>query len=232
MVLDSTGRAVAFARVRGEGLGERVADDSGRFLLAMQRSGPIRLEARRVGFHPLMSRVQIAGDTTLHLVMAALPASLAKVEIEAEATVRSLELAGFYQRLRDKKVGSNTGHFILPDEIEKRRGSVTQVMMGIPGIHITMHREGGRESRSRDYLAVFGNSRKAGRSLCAMTVYLDRVRLSPPGTLNDRFPPPVDISEFVTLREVAGIEVYTRTNFPPEYALLNGTCGVVLLWTK
>src|SRR5688572_32084946 len=80
-VADSTGRPVAFARVTGEGAGERVADDSGRFLLVMPKPGPIRLEARRVGFHPLLTRVEIRGDTALRLVMATLPASLAKVEI-------------------------------------------------------------------------------------------------------------------------------------------------------
>jgi hypothetical protein len=230
MVLDSTGRAVAFARITREGVGERVADDSGRFLLAMQRPGPIRLEARRVGFHPLITRVQIANDTALRLVMATLPASLAKVEIEAEATVRSLELNGFYRRLRDKNVGANTGHFILPEEIEQRRGSVTSIVTGIPGLRVERFRA---TERSREYQGLFGNSRRArGGALCAMTVYLDRNRINPPGSLLASHQGPADINAEVTLREVAGIEVYTRSNAPPEFSMLNGTCGVVVIWTK
>ena len=236
-VADSTGRPVAFARVTGEGAGERVADDSGRFLLVMPKPGAIRLEARRVGFHPLLTRIEIRGDTTLRLVMVTLPASLAKVEIEAEATVRSLEMNGFYRRLRDKKIGANTGHFILPEEIEKRRGTVLQVMQGTPGIHIMRYQLGGDRQRppQLEYMAAFGNSRKSGRALCPMAVYLDRMRLSPPpGSegLAERYPPPPDIAEYVTLREVAGVEIYTRSNAPPEYSTLNGTCGVILIWTK
>jgi hypothetical protein len=84
-----------------------------------------------------------------------------------------------------------------------------------------------------EYWALFGNSRKIGNALCPMTIYVDRVRLSPLAAgPYGRDNAPVDINSYVTLRDVAGIEVYTRTNMPAEYMLLNGTCGVVLIWTK
>ena len=231
-ITDSTGAPVAFARVTAEGLGERVADDSGRFLLPLDRAGARRLELRRVGFNPLFTRVNINGDSALHLVMTPLPASLAKVKIEAEAAVVSLELAGFYQRLRDKERGANTGHFITPEEIERRRGSVTQVVTGLPGLHVERFRPN-ESGTSSEYIALFGNSRRP-TARCAMAVYVDRIRLQPPPEvrLDRRDPWPPDINGAITLREIAGIEVYTRSNAPSEFALLNGTCGVVLIWTK
>jgi hypothetical protein len=231
-VVDGGGQPVSFALVSADGLGDRVADDSGRFLLPLPRAGPIRIQVRRVGFHPSESRVSVERDTALRFVLTPLPASLAKVQIEAEATTVSLELAGFYSRLREKERATNTGHFILPEEIERRRGSVTQVVTGIPGLRVERYKP--RGAYSSEYVALFGNARKfSGNGLCPMTVYLDRVRLQPPGgALGSENPPPVDVNDYVTLREVAGIEVYTRSNTPSEFALLNGTCGVVLIWTK
>src|SRR5690349_16675561 len=109
-VVDTAGNAIAFARVSADGE-SRVADDSGRFLLKVPQEGTVVLVSRRVGFHPSELRLRIANDTSIQLVMKPLPASLAKVEIEAEATVVSLELAGFYARLREKERATNTGHF-------------------------------------------------------------------------------------------------------------------------
>ena len=231
-VTDVSGTPVPFARITAEGSGERVADDSGRFLLPRSRTGPMRLEVRRVGFTPLLTRVDINRDTSLHLVLQPLPTTLSKVQIDGQAMVTALDLAGFYQRLRDKERGANTGHFITPEEIERRRqGSVTQLVTGIPGLRV------GRFKRSEspaanEYQALFGNSRK-GRAMCSMTVYVNRVRLVPPdddGLAREPLPP--DVNGAVTLSELAGVEVYTRSYAPPEYAMLNGTCGVVLLWTK
>jgi hypothetical protein len=230
-VVDTTGNAVAFARVTAGGE-SRVADDSGRFLLRVPRAGVVELTGRRVGFHPTELRLRIAKDTSVQLVMRALPASLAKVEVEAEATVVSLELAGFYDRLREKERATDTGHFILPEEIERQRGSVTQVVTGIPGLRV--ERVKTRGQNSSEYLGLFGNARQfSGNGLCPMTVYLDRIRLQPPGgALGRENPLPVDVNEVVSLRDVAGIEIYSRANTPFEFAMLNGTCGVVVIWTK
>jgi hypothetical protein len=55
-----------------------------------------------------------------------------------------------------------------------------------------------------------------------MTVYLDRIRL--PGR---------DLDFIVSPTTVSGIEIYPRgAGASAGYQLLNGTCGVVLVWTK
>ncbi len=41
------------------------------------------------------------------------------------------------------------------------------------------------------------------------------------------------IDEFVSLDKIAAVEVYARANLaPPEYATMDGGCGVVAIWTK
>lgn len=64
-----------------------------------------------------------------------------------------------------------------------------------------------------------------------MTVYVDRVRVSPirvRGTLYDE-----SINSLITPTTLSGIEVYPTTlNAPPEFPPVPETCGVVLLWTK
>ena len=232
IVSDSAGRRVSHALLSVDEVGDRVADDSGRFLVVLPKSGVVRLRTRRVGFHPTETRLVVERDTTVQIVLRPLPASLAAVVVEAEATVTSLELGGFYARVRDKERGTNTGHFIMPETIEQRRGSVSQVVTGIPGLRVERFKPPG--SNTQEYVALFGNARAFSRTgLCPMTVYLDRIRLQPPGgALGRSDPPPVDINDAVTLREVAGIEVYSRANVPFEFAMLNGTCGVVVIWTK
>jgi len=61
-----------------------------------------------------------------------------------------------------------------------------------------------------------------------MTVYLDRVRIVGKFGSTDDF-----VNEIVVPSSVAAMEVYPRgTGAPPEFQSMNGSCGVVLIWTK
>jgi hypothetical protein len=222
VITDSSGSPIAFAQVRGPGVDPRVSDDSGRFRFTMRKSGRLSLEIRRVGFRPLELTVPVvATDTALALIMHPLGATLETVRIEAEATVRSLELHGFYDRLRERERGTNTGHFIMPEEIEARRGTikVTQLVQGIPSMRVVKISAGAGSS----YDALVG---AAG---CPMMIYLDGQRLN---RLGGGVLQPVNIEWLVTTRDLAGVEVYTRANAPDRYRSFALNCGVVLLWTK
>jgi hypothetical protein len=62
-----------------------------------------------------------------------------------------------------------------------------------------------------------------------MTVYLDGIRII--GKLNPRAEDPVNL--MVKPNEIAGAEVYPRgIGAPPQYQSLNGSCGIVLIWTR
>jgi hypothetical protein len=62
-----------------------------------------------------------------------------------------------------------------------------------------------------------------------MTVYLDNMRIV--GKLGRV--PDDSVNQIVGVTHVAAMEIYPRAvNAPPAFQPLNGTCGVVLIWTK
>jgi hypothetical protein len=62
-----------------------------------------------------------------------------------------------------------------------------------------------------------------------MTVYLDGQRLN--ALTSDAGP--VDVDALVLPSAVAGIEYYeTGNRLPLKFTLVNGSCGLVLIWTK
>jgi hypothetical protein len=220
IVTDSSGRPIAYAQVRGPGVDPRMSDDSGRFRFSMRKAGPLAFEVKRLGFRPLQVKLSIGADTTLDLVMSPVTVSLATVRVEAEATVDILEFRGFYGRLRDHVKGTNTGYFVMPEEIEGRRGAnkVTQLLQGIPNLRVLKIIRGGG---SFDTFVGPGG--------CPMTIYVDGQRLN---GLGGGMLQPVDLEWVPTTRELAGVEVYTRANAPGQFQQFALNCGVVLLWTK
>ena len=63
---------------------------------------------------------------------------------------------------------------------------------------------------------------------CTMTVYLDNIRIVGRLTGPDDY-----VNEIATPNHIAAMEVYPRgVGAPPQYQALNGTCGIVLIWTK
>jgi hypothetical protein len=218
-VTDSTGRAIPFALVRVGTTGERITDDSGRFDAAVRNTGRLPIAVRRVGYRALETTLAGLPDTSITLVLAPLAGNLETVRIVEDQTVNSLELNGFYRRMREKTRGANTGHFITPEDIERRPVSrVTQLVEGLRGVQVLLI--------SPKSYAVFGTNR------CPMEVYLDGARLTELRGVGGSERIPTEFDHLISTTSVAGIEVYTRANIPEQYRALNATCGVVLIWTK
>jgi hypothetical protein len=224
VVVDSTGRPIAYAQVQGPGVDPRTSDDSGAFRFTMRKAGPLRLQVRRVGFRSLDARFSVGADTTLTLVMQPLAASLETVRIEAEATVQSLEIHGFYDRYRDRIKGTATGFFIMPEEIEGRRGAIkaTQLIQGTPNVRVMKIRAG--KSPTSQWIETL-----VGPGGCPMTVYVDGVRLN---GIAGGIIAPVDFEWVPTTRELAGVEIYTHAHVPDRFQAFALNCGVVVFWTK
>ena len=213
-VVDSTGEPIGFAQVRVGPSGEQVTDDAGRFDVALRVAGRLPITVRRIGYRPLELTLAAMPDTALRLVLEPLAGTLETVHIDADRTVASLERAGFYARLRERERGANTGHFVSPEEIDRRRPiRVSALLEGIPGIKVL-------PISSKRY-AVHGTNG------CAMTVFMDGIRIS---SLSARVA--TDIDEIVAPATLAGIEVYSRANAPSDYRIADGTCGVLLMWGK
>jgi hypothetical protein len=144
-----------------------------------------------------------------------------------------LERVGFYRRMTDREKGTNSGHFITAEEIEKRGfpHRFTILLDQIPSVGI---------GRRGDVMVPTGTGG------CVMTTYLDGARLVAypeqrhsagtgfyTGGGGGRPPPGGGLDGMIRTSSVAGVEVYSRGNqAPPEYQALNGSCGVIVIWTR
>jgi hypothetical protein len=148
---------------------------------------------------------------------------LKEVEVTGASSFGSLDTYGFYRRMKEVERGAARGWFITPEDLERRKPNwITQMAEGLPGIRVC-----GRASVTCPS-GPPRNEMILGRNACKMTVFVDNVRIT--GRLNGRDDP---VNEFVLPTHVAAMEVYpTALNAPPQFQPLNGTCGVVLIWTK
>jgi hypothetical protein len=232
-VTDSAGVAVPYVNVR-VGRDLRVTDDSGRFSVALKDRKAAKLEFRRIGYHPTDLQLVAGDDTTLAVALIPTAQLLSPAVVKVREQMVKLERVGFYRRMTDREKGINTGHFITAEEIEKRGfpHRFTILLDQIPSVGI----------RRRRGLMV-----PTGTGGCVMTTYLDGARLvayseqrlssgtgfytGGGGGLAD--PPGGGLDDMIRTSSVAGVEVYSRGNAaPPQYQALNGSCGVILIWTR
>jgi Carboxypeptidase regulatory-like domain len=239
-VTDTEGAPLSFASVQVNGGRRFIADDSGRFTLPSP-SGRFSLLVRRIGFSPEELKLDTAPDTAIRVRMTAFATSLPEQRITGRAAFMSLDLNGFYRRMRDAERGVNHGYFMTPEDFEFRKPhQITQMVEGLPAVLVK--KDGGiarkemlvgspcKPRMEPDPTCVMIGSPIATARVyrCVMTVYLDRVRIV--GKLGS---PDDFINEMVVPSSVAAMEVYPRgTGAPPEFQSLNGSCGVVLIWTK
>ena len=218
LVTDTASRPIELAQVSTERSSLTITDAMGRFELRVNGGTPGAIRVRRIGYQSREISLT-AADTSLTVVLVPISARLEAMRAEVERTVRSLELRGFYDRLRERTIGANTGYFLTPEDVEQRNVTRPSVLVdGLPGVKILTVQQAG---------SVFGYRALFGSSRCPMTIYLDGTRLS-----ELRGTRPVDIDLIINAREIAAVEVYTRSNAPDEYRSLNGNCGVALFWSK
>lgn len=232
IVTDTAGRAIQFANVTALPGGRRIiAGADGRFDLLVDPS--VReIEIRRIGFEPRIVRADAWPDSVLRISLAALPAQLARVRVEAAQRIQSLVTRGFYERKDQLEDGINHGFMVTPEEIEQRKGArVTDFLFGHHAIKVVMFQPPWPYDKVRPGL------QPQGLNGCRMEIYVDGHRFYrsrwPPDPRIDRFLGDEYINDQIATSNIAAIEVYPRgVGAPPKYQPLNGTCGVILIWTK
>jgi hypothetical protein len=247
-VTDTEGAPLSYASIQLNGGRRFMADDSGRFTMPSQ-SGRFSLLVRRIGFSPEELTIDATPDTAIRVRMTAVATALPEQRITGRAAFRSLDLSGFYRRMRDAERGVNHGYFITPEDFEFRKpNQITQMAEGTPAVFVARDPSGDpRKYRllgapckpreipggppDRSCVIAIGSTSTAGARLyrCVMTVFLDRVRIvgRTGGSTDDL------VNEMVLPSSVAAMEIYPRgTGAPPEFQPMNGSCGVVLIWTK
>lgn len=218
-LLDEYQRPVARANIVVSKQGRYVADDSGRFSFGVQ-PGRIALEVRRLGFQPTSAAFSLDRDTVVTIAMISVAQSLPEQRVLG-AAIDGLSQRGFYDRMRDADRGLTYGFFITPEDIDARRPfRSSQMLERVPGIRLAG--TGGN------------NVIPVGQNGCPLTVYLDGARLKLDDDTNrGKVLPGDSFDGVIGVTSIAGIEIYPRgTRAPARFQLLNGTCGIIAVWTK
>jgi hypothetical protein len=225
-VTDLQGNPVPFATVSLSRERTYAADTGGMVRVRISANSNPTISVRRIGFRPGKVEAQSLTDSIHTIQLEPLPQFLSRELVVAERQLKRLEVRGFYERMNDKARGILTGYFITPDQIEERKyiPRLTSLLGDIPSIRV---RTDGN-----------GNNFPAGVNGCVMAVYLDgqRLTIQPAQSLRGGAGPAgpgEGIDYLVATTSIAGIEVYPRGGqMPPQYQLLNGSCGAVLIWTR
>lgn len=215
-VTDTEGVPLAYANVQVNGGRRYMSDDSGRFTVPLP-DGHFTLLVRRIGFEPEQVGFDGPPSAAFRIQLRAVAQALPEQRITGRAAFVSLDLGGFYRRMKDAERGINHGYFMTPEDFEFRKPTlITNMAEGVPAMKIYRP-----SSNPRSWVLV-------GLSNCRMTVYLDRVRVAGRlGGTDDL------INELIDPSTIAAMEMYPRAvGAPPEYQAHNGTCGVILLWSK
>jgi hypothetical protein len=189
---------------------------NGGFVLAGVPAGTLTLELRAIGYAParrvMTARSGATTDGTISLDKAA--QTLAQVRVQgAQGVSRYLTNSGFDDRRK-----RSLGWFMNADEIEKRGGiSLGDVLRAAPGL-VANYTSRGRTFAMRS-LALGGR--------CTPAYYLDGIRWYP---LDQD--PIIELEKFVSLHDVAGVEVYRGGSETPAEFDPNTGCGAVVFWTK
>jgi hypothetical protein len=192
-------------------------DASGRFQISAVPAGDYLLMARRLGFRPIATGVNVSpGDTARPAIM--LEASAAELPtvtiVEHKASSRLREF--------DERRARGDGEFFTQAQIETRNVvSIVDIIRQAKGVRVVI--VGGKP------LAM---SARQGTG-CPMQVYVDGVPLAGAGPPNT----PFDLNLLPSPKEIMGIEIYSGPSSVPQW-LPNGPvssghrCGVIVVWTR
>ena len=244
IVADTSGRAIADALVAARPLGARlVTDSSGRFRFDPVPPGMTVLHVQSVGYTPADFAIRVAPDTAARVAirLTPRPVTLDTITVSGAVEILGLQIAGFYERMRDRQRGAGTSSFVSPEDIERRHPQqLSQLIAQLPGVHVVY--ENG--------MAVpFGRNNR-----CVLSIWVDgglveflyggahetQVAFSGGGLPPGRVPPPSytpppkgsDLDTYVPVDQVVAIEVYpSPSEVPPEFDAIKGQCGAIVIWT-
>jgi hypothetical protein len=183
---------------------------NGGFSLQAPGPGEYYVRAERLSYTTVTDGIfafaSEAGEMSIVLFMLPQPTELEGIDvrIEREQVRRRLRSAGFYER-----AAMGFGRHIGPDEIDRRPiFTFSDFLRGIPGV------------RFQDEAIQFSGGLTG---TCSPNIYMDGAQVFQDYGLTTLIQP----------EEVEGIEVYRGVaQTPMEWGGFNGSCGVILIWTK
>ena len=213
VVLDTTGAPIPNADVGIVAL-KRLArtDDSGRFVLADIKAGPVQLSVRRLAFEPRkLEVVAAAGAEPLRITLVRSLALLDGVHITAGEMRRREQVEEFYRRS-----ASGLGTYITRDEIERRAsGAPSDLLRTVPGIRFVRTATGGRGARFP--------TTSISRRDCLPMIWIDGQKA-----------PGLEVDD-ITLTDIEGLEIYSGPSTTPlQFSQSQGanSCGTIVIWSR
>ena len=234
-IVTTDGEPISYANLQVNGGRRYVSDDSGKFAVPINVAGPVSLLFRRIGFQPEEVMLAEMPDTAIRVPMNTIARVLPGQIVTGRSPYTRLDLGGFYKRMAEVEKGARVGYFVTPEDLALRNPqNVTDAVEQFPNIRLRPIDDGKLDANGMahsDGLPLARKFRIEDRSGCALTVYLDRVRIQP--TMVGLTPKDEEINTLVQPHTVAGIEVYPRAvGAPPEFQPVGPTCGVVVIWSK
>ncbi|HUF64685.1 MAG TPA: carboxypeptidase regulatory-like domain-containing protein [Gemmatimonadaceae bacterium] len=224
-VVDSTGRAVAGARVALQGaVGAATTDSMGAFTLANQPSGSGILITRKLGFPMTETPVSMTAtglnEVTVRMESGSVTV-LSEVIVQANRQM-ALERVGFFRRQQGRR-----GNLYLDvDQMDAmaNRPSLANVLAGASNLTYRSGRIAGRPRAGRVTVGADRDVGLSGTYTCV--AYIVDGRIWPPNT--------GDPTEFMMPSEIAAIEVYRAGDVPqtvPDW-LYARNCETIVIWTR
>jgi len=192
-----------------------LTDSTGSYYFRKLEAGIYYLRVDAMGFNTLegtLFRARASQSLTLDLRLWALT-ELAPVVVEAERQPFAPgPLAGFYER---QKTGR--GSFITREHIESQGSArFTDVLRLVPGIAIVPYKN--------SYTVRMKNVVRISND-CPPVLWVDNVDW---GSIDLDVGPDRELFP----SDLEGIEIYTPSQVPAEFATTGSLCGVVVVWTK
>ena len=217
VVRDDNGRPVPNARVGLLDGGRSVTTSSdGRFALANATAGTQTLELRAIGFEPTRRTVVLKSNApteTDTITLGRTAQKLASIRVLGTRKDGRLTRFGFDERRRH-----GLGFFLNAEEIQSKSGIyLGDVLRFAPGVTTEYTRRG----------RVFTMRSTANGDRCSPAYFLDGMRwYALEGS------PILELERFLTLRDVAGVEVYRSGSGMPMQFDTGSGCGSIAFWTK
>jgi hypothetical protein len=214
VVRGPNGQALSGARIGLRGTtSETVADERGTFQLAALPAGTQTLEARAIGYLPIVATVNLYPNrsVTKDLRFEAAAKVLETVDVRAQTLYSRTE----QEFLDAKKRG---GYFIDADQIERRQPFRTSdLLRTAPGVQVYQ----GGQVGSQTQIQIRGETSLNGP--CPPLLVVDGMRFE--GSSGD-------IDMITRPEDILGMAVYRGPSETPVEYQGGSSCGAIVIWTK
>lgn len=204
------GRPLPGARVGIVSGPQTRANERGEWTLGNAPPGTRMLDVRAVGYYPERRAVNvIVGAPPVNVALSTLRAVLDTIKVSASRL--AYDRSGFQDRRR-----TGAGRYLAAEDIARREGVFTSgIFRTVPGIAVE------RDSNGTAIIAMRGPF-----GYCSPTIFLDGMRM--PAFTGD------DIDDWISPKDVAGIEIYSESNAPAQFRDLTkmDVCGSIVIWRK